>query len=468
VIQTCSIQEGITMVQLYHHIHITDLSLDFTGIFFVFLAPAFTVWLHNFIPMRKIFYSLSLPLLLLFSCNDAVEPTATNDVVIGWNNLAVTVAEQHDHFYSFVGVRTLTMTHVAMHDALNAISMKYIPYAFNDKKPDADLVAACSQAAYTVLAAAYPKRIDTLQKELKRWLDAIPESAQKKSGIDLGQRSAEAILQLRKGDGHEVNAPYTPRNVPGAYQFTHGFKWVINPDLKINKPFVLQSVDQFRVSPPPALNSEEYANDFNEVKTLGVAGSKARTKDQTNYGHWWAEFGEHGWNRIGRITAAQRKLPIHETARMFALVNMTLYDYYLATCDSKYHYDTWRPVTAIQNADKDGNAATAHDTSWQPEMITAPLPEYPSGHSGVGTAGATIISAIYGTKEVSFEMESVTALPEGRIRSFQNLDSAADECARSRIMNGYHFRFSTVAGKEQGRKVAQYIVSAVMGPVAEK
>ena len=418
--------------------------------------------------MRKIFYSLSLPFLISFSCNDKTEPTATNDVIIGWNNMAVTVAEQHDHFYSFIGVRALTITHVAMHDALNAITMKFIPYAFNEKKPGADAVAACSQAAFTVLSTIYPKRIDTLKTELQKWLKDIPESAQKKAGIELGQRSAEAILQLRKGDGHEVNLPYTPRNVVGAYQFTHGFNWVINPDLKINKPFVLQSVDQFRVSPPPALGSEEYANDFNEVKAYGVAGSKARTKDQTNYGHWWAEFGEHGWNRIGRLTAAQRKLPIHETARMFALINMTLYDYYLATCDSKYHYETWRPVTAIHQADKDGNAATAPDTSWQPEMITAPLPEYPSGHSGVGSLGATVLGAIYGTKEVSFEMESVTALPEGRIRSYQNLDSAANDCARSRIMNGYHFRFSTEAGKEQGRKVAQYIVSAVMGPVAEK
>jgi hypothetical protein len=437
--------------------------------FFAFKASTFQYDLYNFIFMKKTTYPLVLSCLILFSCrNNTDKLTATNDVVIDWNNLAVTIAEQHDHFYSFIGARALTMTHVAMHDALNAIAMKYIPYAFNGKMPQADPVAACSQAAYTVLSTIYPNRTDTIQQALKKWLDAIPESPKKNAGIELGQRSAEAILQLRKNDGHEVSAIYTPRNVPGAYQFEHGINWVINPDLKKNKPFALQKPNQFRVGPPPALNTEEYTNDFNEIKALGRAGSKARTKDQTNYGHWWAEFGEHGWNRIGRLTAAQRKLSIHETARLFALVNMTLYDFYLATCDSKYHYDAWRPITAIQNADKDGNPATAPDTSWQPEMITAPLPEYPSGHAGVGGLGATILESVYGTKDVSFEMESVTALPDGKIRSFTNLDSAASECARSRIMNGYHFRFSTEAGKEQGRKVAAYILSAVMAPVSEK
>jgi hypothetical protein len=419
--------------------------------------------------MRKIFYTVATPLLILLSCNNKPsEPAATNDVVVGWNNLAVTIAEQHDHFYSYIGVRALTMMHVAMHDALNAISLKYIPYALNEKKPDADAVAACSQAAYEVLSAIYPKRTDTIQKELQKWLGAVPESNDKKSGIELGKQSAEAILKLRTGDGHEANAPYTPRNVVGAYEYTPGFDWVWNPDLKRNKAFVLQSPDQFRVAPPPALNSDEYTIDYIEVKALGSLGSAARTQDQTNYGHWWAEFGEHGWNRIARLTATQRKLPIHETARMFALVNMTLYDFYMAVADSKYFYDTWRPVTAIRNAGKDNNPGSIPDTSWKPEMMNPPFPEYPSGHSGVGTVGAAIVGSVYGTKDISFEMESTTALPDAKTRSYNNLDSAANDCARSRIMIGFHFRFSTEIGKEQGRKVAEYVLASVMRPVSEK
>lgn len=410
--------------------------------------------------MRKIFYSAAIPLLFIASCNNnSGKLTVANDVVVSWNNLAVTIADQHDHFYSFIGVRALTMTQVAMHDALNAISLQFIPYAFNEKNPGADPVAACSQAAFAVLTVIYPNRTDTIEKELRKWLDSIPESNAKKSGIELGQRAAEAILNLRNGDGHEANAPYTPRNVAGAYQYTPGYNWVWNPDLKRNKPFVLQSPDQFRAAPPPALKSEEYMNDFAEVKALGKLGSTLRTKDQTNYGHWWDEFGEHAWNRIARLTATERKLPIHETARLFALVNMTLYDLYISVADSKYFYDTWRPVTAIRHAG---------DTSWKPEKINPPLPEYPSAHSAVGAAGAAVTANIYGTKEVSFEMESTTALPGAKFRSYKNLDSAASDCAQSRIMIGFHFRFSTEAGMEQGQKVAQYILATVMRPVSEK
>lgn len=417
--------------------------------------------------MKKQLFSLFIPLLFNFSCNTQDgDGLPANNVVIAWNNMAVTIANQQDEFRSFIGVRALTMTHVAINDALNAISLKYTPYAFNEKKPGADAIAACSEAAFVVLSSVYPDRLDTLQEERRKWIDPIPESTAKKTGIELGRQSGMAILELRKGDGHEANAPYTPRNVPGAYQYTPGFPFVWNPDLKLNKPFVLQKPDQFRVGPPPALNSEAYAKDFNETKAYGVAGSKARTADETNYAHWWAEFGEHGWNRIGRITAAQRKLPIHETARLFALINMTLYDLYIGCFESKYHYDTWRPVTAIKNAAKDGNDAAEADTAWLPEMMTPPFPEYPSGHSATGAAGAAIVAHVYGTKDISFEMESTTALPHAKTRKYTNLDSAANDCARSRIMNGYHFRFATEVGKEQGKKIAEYIFATVFRPVA--
>lgn len=416
--------------------------------------------------MKKHLYTLLIPFLFGFSCNDQPDRLPSSNVIIAWNHMAVTIANQRDQLFPFVGVRALTMMHVAMNDALNAISLKYAPYAYNEKKPEADATAACSEAAFIVLSTIYPDQLDTLQEERRKWLDSIPESAAKKAGIQLGVQSAAAIMQLRKDDGHEAVASYTPRNVPGAYQITPGFPFLFNPDTKRNKTFVLQKPDQFRVPPPPALSGEEYAIDYNEVKAFGVAGSKVRSKDQTNYAHWWAEFGEHGWNRVGRITAAQKKLPIHETARMFALINMTLYDLYIAVCDSKYHYDTWRPVTAIKNADKDNNPATSADTSWQPEMLTVPLPEYPSGHAADGAACAAIVANVYGTKEISVEMESVTALPDARARSFTHLDSAANECARSRIMNGYHFRFSTETGKKQGNQIAEYILSSVFKPVA--
>jgi len=388
-----------------------------------------------------------------------------NEVIIAWNNIAYTIANQHDQFFSFIGVRALSMTHIAMHDALNAISAKYKSYAFTGKEPGADPVAACSQAAYEVLASIYPKREDTLKKELQRWLLVIDESKAKETGIALGKNSAAAILKLRKDDGHEANADYKPGNKPGSYQYTPGVNAVWRPDLLRNKPFALQSVSQFRSPAPPALSSAEYANAYNEVKAYGCINSTVRNADQTNYAHWWAEFGEHGWNRIGRITAAQKKLPLWETARLFALINMTLYDLYLASFDSKYAYDTWRPYTAIHNADKDDNPLTMADTAWLPEMVTPPWPEYPSAHAAVGAGEAEIVSHVYGTANIAFEMESVTALPAAKKRVYHNLDTAAYDCANSRIMNGFHFRFATEEGKKQGRQLAKYIYSNYLQPV---
>ena len=380
-----------------------------------------------------------------------------NEVAIAWNNMAYTIANQHDQFYSFIGVRALGMTHLAIHDALNAISKKYEPYAFEEKEPDADPIAASSQAAYEVLISVYPQREDTLKTELNRWLSAIDDPKAKELGINLGKKSAAAIVQLREDDEHAANGTYQPTGKPGAYQYTPGHTTVWIPDFTRVKTFALQSLSQFRAPAPPAISTIEYANDYNEVKAFGSHNSAVRTIEQTNYAHWWAEFGEHSWNRIVRITAKEQKLPLWETARLFALININLYDLYLASFESKYTYDTWRPYTAVHNGEKDDNPATTPDTTWQPEMVTPPWPDYPSTHAGVGAGGAEIVSHAFGTSDVAFEMESVTALPTAKTRSYTNLDSAANDCARSRIMNGYHFRFATEQGKNQGRTIAKYI-----------
>ena len=147
---------------------------------------------------------------------------------------------------------------------------------------------------------------------------------------------------------------------------------------------------------------------------------------------------------------------------------MNLYDLYLVSFDSKYHYDTWRPYTAIREAGSDNNPNTAADPQWEPDMVTPPWPEYPSAHAAVGAAGAEIFSQVYGTAEVPFTMTSVTAQPPGSERSYTNLDEVADHCAASRIWNGFHFRFATEEGKKQGRQLARYVVNKFLLPLDEK
>lgn len=418
-----------------------------------------------------------LVLFLLMACKqdkmtaeetgESVFENLDNDVIIDLNHLTYTIANAHDQFLSFIGVRALTMTHLAIHDAFNAIEPKYEPYAFKEKYEDADPIAAAAQAARVVLEKAYPDRKDTIEAVCNQWLASVEDGEAKDKGIALGNLSAEKIIEIREGDGHEKNGEYTPMTKPGDYQYTPGFDWVWKPDFSYARPFTLDSLAQFRSPPPPALDSDAYAASYNEVKEYGCKGSQVRSQDETNYAHWWAEFAEHGWNRIGRITAEERNLPIRETVRMFALINMNLYDMYLVSFDSKYHYDTWRPITAIQQGDVDNNPETEPDANWEPEMLTPPWPDYPSTHAAVAAGGAEIVSRVYGSPEVSFTMESVTALPTAKTRTYHHLDSAANHCASSRIMNGFHFRFATEEGKAQGRKVAQHVIAHYLRPLNE-
>ena len=392
--------------------------------------------------------------------------TIDNRLILELNNLTYTIANQHDNFLSFIGVRALTMTHLAIHDAFNAIEGHYEPYTYKGKYPEADPVAAASQAAKTVLSNIYPDRLDTINLVCNRWLTSVREVKKRRLGQELGLQAANTIIKLRKGDGHEKQGDYTPMTKPGDYQYTPEFDWVWKPDFSYAKPFTLDSLTQFRAPEPPALNSQKYAESYNEVKSYGVRKSKLRTEDQTNYAHWWAEFAEHSWNRIGRITAKERNLGVLETARMFALINMNIYDTYLVSFDSKYYYDTWRPFTAIRKGDRDGNELTSGDPAWLPEMLTPPWPEYPSAHAAVGGGGAEIITHVYGTPEVDFTMESVTGLPSAKTRTYTNVFDAALKCADSRVMNGFHFRFATDEGLRQGMNVANYVCRNFLRPVS--
>jgi hypothetical protein len=389
-----------------------------------------------------------------------------NTVAVEWNRIAYETANAHDQFLSFGGVRAMTMVHIAMHDALNAVIPRYEQYAFQGRTPDAQPIAALTQAAYAVLAAVYPKQMPTLDAARSRFLSAVPNDEARERGVALGARAAAAILALRAGDGHDASGDYRPRRKPGSYQYTAPFNFALAPDFRFAKPFALKTPNQFRAAQPPMLASAAYATAFNEVKRFGVTNSAARSEDQTSYAHWWAEFAEHAWNRIGRLTAVERKLDLLATARMFALINMDIFDVYLATWDSKYHFDTWRPITAIRAAQLDGNAHTTPDTAWAPEMQTLPFPEYPSGHSAVCAGGAEVVAHVYGTNRVAFQMQSLTALPGRGMRAFSDLAVAANECADSRVMNGFHFRFATEAGKALGRDVARHLIATRLRPLS--
>jgi len=378
-------------------------------------------------------------------------------LVVAWNRVIYEIAFAEDQFFTFKGHRAHAMMHIAIHDALNSVIPLYRQFAYRGHDLFAHPIAAAAQAAHDVVVSQYPGEQARLSAELANWLSRIPDGPHRTRGVELGRQSAVAILALRAGDGWDFQGTYTFSDELGAYQTTppwNGF--VVQPGFRFAKPFGLRAPDQFRPAPPPALDGPQYAAAYNEVKDFGRADSQVRTLDQTRYAVWWMEFAEGSVNRLARQLVTQRETHLWRAARMFALLNMSLFDGYLADWDSKYEYNHWRPYTAIREAARDGNRATEADSNWEPLRTTPPHPDYVSAHSVACGATFDVLKRTFGD-HVSFTMETTTAPPEMPTRSFRSFSAAAAECADSRVRLGWHFRYATNRGLTLGRAIAGWL-----------
>lgn len=389
-----------------------------------------------------------------------------NTVVLEWNETAFKAFDGPAYQHSLMASRINAMTHLAMHDALSAIYPKYAAYAFTGKDAEADPIAAAASAAHTVLLNEIPQKKNFLDSALQKSLSSVAETDAKNRGIQLGKQAAYAILSERNNDGSagEVAGQIPPSSTPGVYQAVPPFNIVFAPHWENIKLFGLQTKDQFRPASYPALNSAEYAAGYHEVKEKGKITNSTRTADESAYAKFWYEFSEAGWNRVARTVAVNKKLNLLDAARLFALVDMALADSYTAGWDAKFHYNFWRPYTAIRGAEADNNNATSPDEQWEPAEPTPPVHDYPSTHSALGNAGATVLARILGDN-TPFTMASFTAVPAGSTRSFTSFSQAANENANSRVMAGIHFRFSCDAGQDLGNKIGNWIVDTQLKPV---
>lgn len=388
------------------------------------------------------------------------------EAVLYWNEIAYEAFGGTKYQHSLMASRINAMVHLAIHDAVNGIEEKYNRYAFTGKDKKADPVAAVASAAYTVLLNEIPAQKTFLDSALNNSLNKVKEGDAKARGLALGEEAARAVVAKRSDDGaaKDPMGKIEPSQKPGVYQAVPPFDIVFAPHWEQVKPFSLQSKSQFRVASHPALNSETYTKAFAEVKEFGKKVSATRSKDQTAFAKFWYEFSEAGWNRVARKAVQLKKLNMLEAARLFALVDMALADAYIAGWDSKFHYNFWRPYTAIQMADKDGNPLTQPEAAWEPCEVTPPVQDYPSTHSALGNAAATVLAKLLGD-HTAFTMTSPTAFPEGTTRSFRSFSQAAKENAESRVMAGIHFRFSCDAGLDLGAKVGEWTVENSLKPL---
>lgn len=405
-------------------------------------------------------------LILIFALT--VGSVASADVVTEWNGAALG-AIRAGNTPPPRASRALAILHAAIYDAVNGISRNYEPYVVQSAVPSsASKEAAASAAAHQVLVELLPAdaaRFDALHM---RALADIPDGPQKRSGIAWGDFVARQILAWRANDNSEAVVALPFGSGPGAWVPTPpAFAAYALPHWAFVAPFAMPTDAHFRPLGPPALNSELYARDYNEVKAFGAAVGSARTPEQDVIALFWADGAgtvtpPGHWNIIAQEVGARFGNTIEQNARLFALLNIAMADAAICAWDAKYHYAFWRPVTAIRNGDADDNPATAGDPTWSSFITTPPFPDYVSGHSTFSAAASTVLAMFFGTDNVPF-MTGSDALP-GVIRHFTGFSAAASEAAVSRLYGGIHFRSANEDGLASGVEIGQWTFTHYMQP----
>jgi hypothetical protein len=439
-----------------------------------------------------------------------------DSVVARWNSIAID-ASGLDHtpvapgenrvFGEQIGParssRAMAIVHIAMFDAMNAIERRYRSYASALRAaPGTNRDAAIAQAARDTLVALFPSQAARFNAYLAEDMARIRNTRGRELGVALGKRTAAAILARRSADGSNHTEPrlgvdFIPSNLPGKWRqdpvslvpSALGARW---PEVR---PFTMRSAAQFRLAPPPALGSAEYAAAYEEVMRLGGDGITTptqRTPEQTFIGVFWAYDGTPSlcapprlYNQVAMQIAQQRRTGDVELLRLLALLNTAMADTAIAAWESKYHYQVWRPVTGIREADAgtgptgagDGNPATSGDEQFMPlgapasnlagPNFTPPFPAYPSGHAAFGGALFQTLRQFYGRDDIRFtfvsdEYNGETLDNQGNVRAlhprtFRSLSQAETENAVSRIYLGIHWAFDATEGIVQGRNVARHV-----------
>jgi hypothetical protein len=385
------------------------------------------------------------------------EPNAHDaNVISDWNAIAqtaiVTLAAQPIQRSQL----WMTLVHVAMYDAVTSITGEYDQFKVTPARlRPASRDAAAIAAAHGILIRLLPSQQAALDAAREQSLAAIRDGAKKNNGIAIGEEVAARLLEIH--DGVIPAVTYTPGVGSGVWQPTPpGFANALLPGFAQIAPFALASASQFRPGPPPSLASSMWARDYNEVKAFGVASGSLRTPEQTEIGRFYTEHAVAQYSRAFRRYAIENHLNLQKAARFFAMANTAILDSQIACWDAKFHYQFWRPVTAIRAGDTDGNPATDADPAWIGLATTPAHPEYPAAHGCWTSATATILERFTGTTAVHFVLDSTVT---GTTRVFENTDDLRTEIINARVYGGMHYRNSVEVGARMGEQIANWVAS---------
>jgi len=393
---------------------------------------------------------------------------ARADAVTDWNAIAIqTIAGQAFH-PGATAILDSAMVQAAVYDAVESITGRFRPYAVHIPGASGSTAAAVAKATHDVLVSRFPSLTASLDTAYHDYLTAHG-LAESDPGVAVGAQAAAGIIALRANDGSFPSPPpvFTGSNTPGVWRPTISYQPgpplsnspMLAPWLATVTPFTLKSPSQFRPVAPPALTSQRYARAYNEVKAMGARFNSTRTTEQTNLALFWFANYQALWNRVLRDIAAARVLNIDDSVRLFALVNLAMADAGITAWDSKLHFAFWRPVTAIQEGDNDGNPETAGDPDWQPLINTPNYPDYTSGANNVTGAATRSLALFFGSDEMTFTVTTTNASAPVQTLTYNRFSDAAADVVNARIYEGIHFRFADVQARKQGRHVAQWVFS---------
>jgi hypothetical protein len=405
----------------------------------------------------------------------AMSSVVRADAVTDWNKIAIqTVVNAGASHGSAIGFLDSAVVQAAVYDAVVAYGGRFQPYHVQISGASGSPVAAIATAAYEVLVNRFPGQAPTLGPIYQSYLTSNGLTTND-PGVAVGHQAAAGIIALRANDGSfPLNPPpFTGSNQIGVWRPTPSYlpgppptlSPALAPWLANVTPFTLTSPSQYRPGPPPPLDSNRYATAFNEIKAFGARVNSSRSLDQTNLALFWNSNFLVLWNAALRDIIAARVPDIQDSARLLAIASLAMADAGITAWDTKFHYVFWRPVTAVQEADNDGNPDTVGDPNWQPFINTPNYPEYTSGANNVTGAVTRILALYFGTDEMMFSVTTTNAASPEQTRTYNRFSDAAADVVNVRVYQGIHFRFADVIARKQGRHVAQWAFAHFLRPL---
>lgn len=412
--------------------------------------------------------SLFVRSLVLVASLAALITPANSNPVLDWSALMMS-AIRLESTGPTISTRNLAILNIATYDAVNSIVRTHQSYAFQlDAPSDASVTAAVIGAGREVMNTLYPSLAARTEELYLAQLATLSSSHSLNDGLQVGHTAAQMTLAMRSADNAATEVPYIPSAAPGSWQRTPPFyRPPLTPHWRYVAPFCIPNVESFLPKPPPALNSDEYTAAFIEVKEIGARDSNVRTAEQSLIAVFWSDFSYTAmppghWHEIAATICRNENVSIENSARLFALLGMAQADAAIVCWESKYHWNLWRPVTAIQRADEDGNPGTNADAEWDHFLVAPPFPAYTSGHSTFSKASAEVLTQFFGRDAIHFTATS-DSVP-GVTREYTSLSECADEIGMSRIYGGIHFRFDNEEGKRTGAMVANHVTRNYLLP----